>query len=187
MNHDRRINYCFVDRNGTARVVVVIKWEKGNLYFVDIGQPWKKSYHSPRNGQSQIHLKVNNSRALYASNSLPIEKIKGCQFFGGSGMELERLEELPIPKTNIESYVLDTRPYLITHLSKVQWTHYLVEPNNEKELTEILEKHHKNRMESGMSEQLVLHKITDSTPWIVTEFTRICDENPKWYEGLPTG
>lgn len=184
MNPDKRINYCFVDRNGTPRIVVVIKWEKGNLYFMDIDQPWKKSYHSPRNGKSQVHIKVDGFMPMAPAFSNPIEEIKGCRMMGGSGMELHRLESLPAPKDGAENYILDTRPFLISNLSKVQWSHYLVEPGNETELDEILERHRKNQAESGMSEQVAVHKITSSTPWLVTEFTRICDENPRWYEGL---
>lgn len=186
MNPDKRINYCFLDTQGVPRVVVVIKWEKGNLYFMDINQPWKKSYHSPRNGSSQVHLKVNGFMPMEPSFEPPIEEVKGFRIMGGSGMQLNKLSELPVAKeSGVDNYILDTRRFNISHLSQVQWDHYLVEPNNETELNELLQKHEDNNKEK-MSERIAIHKITESTPWIVTVFTRICDENPLWYKDLPT-
>lgn len=184
MSDNRRINYCFMADDGTPRIVVVIKMEKGNLYFVDVSQPWKKSYHSPRNGLSQVHLKVKlKSGEVIAGGPdfcCPIEEIKGIRPLGGAGMELHRLTNLPTAKENSgENYILDTRPFHQSRLSKVQWYHYLVEPGKEKDLEDRL-----NSRENSlkMSEQIALHTIGDSNPLIVTEFIRICDENPLWYK-----
>src|SRR3989344_744061 len=179
LNFDKRINYCLIGSDNLPHIVVVIKWEKGNLYFVDIGQPWKKSYHTPRNGKSQVHIKVNGRLALAPDFCIPIEEIKGVRRIGGSDVELENLSKLPIPKEgNGTNYILDTRPFYISKLSKVQWYHYLVEPNNDLEINKILNQHKENAKELEMSEQIAVHRLIESTPWIVTEFTRICDENP---------
>lgn len=178
-NPNKRINYCLIDKNGIARVIVVIKWEKGNLYFMDINQPWKKSYHTPRKGKSQVHLKVNGFMPMDPDFDIPIEDIKGYRMMGGSAMKLDDLPKLPEAKENNgENYILDPRPFHISHLSQVQWTHYLVEPGEDQKLIDHLSN---TKDESKMSEQLVIHKLTDSTPWIVTEFSRVCDENPLWY------
>lgn len=185
-NPDKRINYCFIDDKGVPRTVVVIKWEKENLYFVDVKQPWKKSYHSPRNGLSQVHLKINGSIPIEPSFEVPIENIKNFRMIGGSGIQLHHLHEFPEAKeSNGENYILDTRPFHIGHLSQVQWDHYLVEPNNETEFNKLLKKYKENN-KNKMSEQIAIHKLTDSKPWIITVFTRICDENPLWYKDLPT-
>lgn len=180
---NRRINYCFLDDDGVLRVVVVIMLKKGNLYFVDVNQPWKKSYHSPRNGQAQVHLKINGRMYDAPSHEVPMEEIKDFRMMGGSGMELCRLKELPEAKSSPqnENYILDTRPFHISRLSKIQWNHYLVEPNNETKLNELFGKYDENNTDK-MSERVAIHKITDTNPWIVTMFTRICDENPRWYQ-----
>ena len=182
MSDSRRINYCFVANDGTLRIVVVIKWEKGNLYFIDINQPWKKSYHSARDGVSQVHLKIKlKSGEVIAGGPdfcCPIGEIKGIRPLGGSGMELDKLQDLPILKEDDdENYILDTRPFHQSRLSRVQWYHYLVEPYKEKELEEQLNSHENNLK---MSERVALHTIGDSNSLIITEFIRICDENPLW-------
>ena len=184
LNPNKRINYCLVDDSGIARVVIVIKWEKGNLYFVNPCQPWKASYHSPRNGTSQVHLKVNNSAPFYKSFEDAVENIRGFRMMNGAAMPLRELPNLPEAREkNGENYILDTRGLNTSRLAQIQWTHYLVEPNNENDLNELLAKYEANSI--GMSERIAIHKLTDSVPWIVTVFTRICDEDPRWYEGLP--
>ncbi len=180
----RRINYCFIDDEGIHRTVVVIMLKKGNLYFVDVNQPWKKSYHSPRDGKSQVHLKINGKMYDAPSFEVPMEEIKGFRIMGGSGVQLHKLQEFPKAGNEDENYILDTRSFHISHLSQVQWSHYLVEPNNETDLNKLLEKYEKNNKDK-MSEVIAIHKITDTKPWIITVFTRICDENPLWYKDLP--
>ncbi|MDO8493427.1 MAG: hypothetical protein Q7S19_02675 [bacterium] len=182
-NPDKRINYCFTDDQGVPRIAIVIKWDKGNLYFIDAKQPFKKSYHSPRNGVSQVHIEVNNSKSMLRSFEPPIENIKGFRMMGGSGIQLHRLGELSVAKESKgENYIIDARPFHTSNLAQIQWNHYLVEPGNETDLNELLAKHEENKV--GMSERIAIHRLTDSTPWIVTVFTRICDEDPRWYEGL---
>ncbi|MFA6919206.1 MAG: hypothetical protein WC244_03830 [Patescibacteria group bacterium] len=183
MSDNRKINYCFMANDNTPRIVVVIKWKKGNLYFIDVNQPWKKSYHSPRDGVSQVHLKVKLKTGEVIAGGpdfcCPINEIKGIRPLGGAGMELDKLPNLPIPNKNDKNYILDTRPFHQSRLSKVQWYHYLVEPGKEKEL----EKQFASRDDSlKMSEQVAIHTISDSNPLIITEFIRICDENPLWYK-----
>lgn len=180
-NPDKRINYCFVGSDGMPHVVVVIRWEKGNLYFMDIGQPWKKSYHSPRNGKSQVHLKVNGFIPMEPDFSAPIEEIENVRPLGGSGMVLDELVKLPVAKEgNGENYILDTRPFHRSRLSKVQWDHFLVQPDSEVAINQTL-REREERNKDKVSEQIAIHKLTESKPWIVTEFRRICNENPMWY------
>lgn len=99
---------------------------------------------------------------------------------GGSGIELRRLNDLPIPKDTDHNIVMDTRSFHISHLSKVQWQWFLVEPGK----TGLLKETINPGKESELSEFLAIHLLDDTTPWIATHFFRIKDENPVWYQGL---
>ena len=108
----------------------------------------------------------------------PIEDIRGVKSLGGAGIKLKELQHLPIANKNSENYILDTRPFYYSELSSIQWQHYLVEPGKEKELYKHLIDH-----EDGlkMTERILIHAIQNFNPLIITEFIRICDENPLWY------
>lgn len=187
LSDNRRINYCFLSDDGLPRIVVTIKYKKGNLYFIDINQPWKISYHSPRDGVSQVHLKANlKNREVMACGPdfcCSIEDIRGIKFLGGAGIKLKELQHLPIAKKNSENYILDTRPFYYSELSSIQWQHYIVEPGKEKELYKNLINH-----EDGlkMTERILIHTIQNFTPLIITEFIRICDKNSLWYKNNPS-
>ena len=177
-NIKRRINYCLIGGDAKPHVIFSFKWQKGNLYFINTNFDAKISYHAPRDGKSQVHIKINNTLPNKPDFTCPIEDIKGVRPVGGSGVQLRLLEKLPIRKEKFTNFIIDPRPFHISPLSQVQWYWYLVEPGKMDLLEEMIAPHKK----SEFSEFLTLHIINDCTPWIATEFSRIRDENPKWYE-----
>lgn len=175
---NRRINYCLIGDDGQPHIIFSIKWQKGNLYFINTNFDAKVSYHAPREGKSQVHIKINNMLPVKPDITCPIEEIKDVRPVSGSGVQLRLVNTLPVPKKKHKNIIMDSRPFHISHLSQIQWDWYLVEPGK----IDLLEKRIKLHKNSEFSEFLLLDIIDDSIPWIATEFIRIRDENPKWYE-----
>ncbi len=178
-NIDKRINYCLIGDDGQPHTIFVIKWEKGNLYFINTGFDAKISYHTPRKDKSQVHIKIKGIQPNENPDfCCPIEKIKGVRPVGGSGIELRKINNLPTPSPKYRKIEVDTRHFHISRLSKIQWYWYLVEPGKIKEL----EKTVKPYKQSDFTEFLKVHLLDDTVPWVATEFIRIKDENPIWYK-----
>lgn len=182
---NNKTRFCFIGLDGKPHLVFSIKWDKGNLYFINESHvenfKTKISYHTPRppSGKSQVNFKINDRRPSDQEMALccPIQEIKGVRRIGGSGVPIEALTKLPI-RNGKDDYILDVRPFHLSHLSTIQWYWFLVEP----EKINLLKEDPMIKEESRFTEKIQLFVDTGKTPNVAILFERIRDENSIWYK-----